>query len=33
MKITDEVVENHGLKPEEYDNIKKLMREMKAAIE
>ena len=26
MKITDQVVENHGLKLEEFSNIKKLMK-------
>ena len=26
MEITDQVVEKHGLKPEEYDNIKKLLK-------
>ena len=25
MKITEQVVENHGLKPDEYKNIKKLL--------
>ena len=26
MEITDQVVEKHGLKPEEYENIKKLLK-------
>ena len=26
MKITNKIVENHGLKLEEYENIKKLLK-------
>ena len=26
MKITDQIVEKHGLKPKEFDDIKKLLK-------
>ena len=28
MKITDQIIEKHGLKKEEYKNIKKLLKEI-----
>ena len=28
MKITNQIIEKHGLKPEEFENIKKLLKEI-----